>query len=450
LTFNAQLPRKQKKLVKEALRNHDANAARMLLAHSITFGHGRLAISRYLSAHYLGANDLDVFVPHCRDLLGKFSPEALLTLARKVARELHLDVDAHCGLSNLLTRKMPLNLPYSGVWPSINAAPQYCGDQVSLVGRVEIGKNAWFGPGAVVRGDGHFVCIGNDFRMGARATVHIAHEMFPTLIVDRVTIGRNVVVHACSIGRDCVIEDDAVILDGAVLQDNVLVEAGSTVFPRSVLESGWVYAGCPAKPVRVIDKQELHVHGQSVADAIFRDIFTASATLSVPRVLFDRQVYVATTADLQGNIRIGEGSGIFFGCRLNGHAAGIEIGPGCNVQDNVFIEAPAEPVKIGANVTVGHNVDMASCMIGDNSFIGMGSKLAAGTVVEDDVFVASGAIATPGQRLERGWLWGGRPARPIAKLDDSKRAMMAATIKQYQTYSANWAAAQRILLQEEH
>ena len=72
----------------------------------------------------------------------------------------------------------------------------------------------------------------------------------------------------------------------------------------------------------------------------------------------------------------------------------------------------------------------------------MGVVLAEGTVVGDDVLVAAGARTLPGQVLDGGWLWGGRPARALKRLDDDRRRMMAGTITHYRAYAEAFRAAQ--------
>ena len=90
----------------------------------------------------------------------------------------------------------------------------------------------------MVRADGDIVSIGRNVHLGHRATVHIVHEILPCLIGDEVTVGANAVVHACTVGDRCVIEDDVVILDDAKIADDVLLEKGTTVFPRKQLGRG--------------------------------------------------------------------------------------------------------------------------------------------------------------------------------------------------------------------
>ena len=151
----------------------------------------------------------------------------------------------------------PHTLPYSGISPIFATPPVHAGAGSAVLGRVTLGRNAWLGALSVMRADGHFVRVGDDFHLGARSTLHINHEIFPCIVGDRVSVGRNACVHACTVGSDVVIGDNVVILDGAVVEDNVVLEPGSTVFPNKKVPGGFVYAGSPAKPVRPVGAGEV-------------------------------------------------------------------------------------------------------------------------------------------------------------------------------------------------
>lgn len=254
------------------------------------------------------------------------------------------------------------------------------------------------------------------------------------------TVGRNTAVHACTVGDDCVIEDGAVILDGAKIEDDVFIEANSVVFPRSTLKAGLIYSGSPARPIGEIGNPELQQRRQSVSNAIFASIFD-NATKS-GEVRLGEHAFVAATASLSGTVLAGAKSGIFFGCRLNAVNGEIVIGENSNIQDNTIIDGMEGSVAIGSNSSIGHNVCMRACRIGDRTLVGIGSNLAKDTIIDDDVLLAAGSITMAGQHLQRGWLWGGRPARAISKLDDAKRAMMSETIAQYRVYGAQYKIAQ--------
>ena len=101
---------------------------------------------------------------------------------------------------------------------------------------------------------------------------------------------------------------------------------------------------------------------------------------------------------------------------------------------------------MGVDSTIGHNVTLGDCTIGPRSLIGMGAIVAPGTVVEDDVLLAAGAHTTEGQVLERGWLWGKRPAVKMVPIDEAKREIIASTVGHYCGYARVFAEAQKAAL----
>ena len=429
------------KELRHSLKQGDAEAARLLLAHSASLGHERLALRRYLAGRFLGAGRLEAFLPHVRNAASHLAPSELLIMARSLAKEGTSQEEVHSVASELLPLSRPFILPYDGTLPALKAHPERCGTDACLLGRLTMGERAWLGTGSVIRADGHFVQIGDDFRLGEMSTVHIAHDIFPTIIGDRVSVGRNAVVHACTVGDHCLIEDDVVILDGSILESHVLIEAGSTVFPRSKLEGGHVYSGSPAKAVRTLSPEEFKQLFKAADEAFVAALF-ATAKREKALVRLENQVFAAGTATIQGDVVAEACSSIFFGCQLDASSNPITIGANSNIQDNTVIEASDAAVAIGDNTTIGHNVLVRSCRIGARSLIGMGSRIDAGTIIDDDVLLAAGSTTTPGQHLEGGWLWGGRPARPISKLNDERRAMMALTVQQYRGYGAAYRDAQ--------
>lgn len=429
------------KELRKALTQGSADAALLLLAHSRSLGHGRLAVRRYFSARFLGAEGLEPFQPYCAEAASRIAPADLIEIARDAARGAGKGEDVALVASELLAPGRPFVLSFEEVRPRLGGAPRLCGPGASLLGKATVGARSWLGPASVIRADGHFVEIGDDFRLGEMSTVHIAHAILPTIVGDRVTVGRNAVVHACTVGDDCVIEDGVVVLDGSTVEAGVLVEAGSTVFPRSTLKSGLLYAGSPARPVRPLEPGELDRRARVLSAAIAASLFAPAETAGTGEASGD-DVFVAHTAALSGRVAAGPGVGVFFGCKLEAAANAIVIGKNSNVQDNTVIDAAQGTVRIGDNTTIGHNVHLRAASIGAAALIGIGSLVDAGTVVDDDVLLAAGSVTRPGQHIERGRLWGGRPARPIARLDEAKREMMAAIIGQYRAYGAAYREAQ--------
>ncbi|TGE00312.1 gamma carbonic anhydrase family protein [Methylobacterium nonmethylotrophicum] len=323
-----------------------------------------------------------------------------------------------------------LLLAFDDIEPTFAARPVWCGRGSAVIGRASLGAQAWLGDESVIRADGHDVVVGDRFWLGARSTLHIAAEVYPCIVGDRVTVGRDAVVHACTVGDDCVIEDACVVLDGSLIEDGVLLEAGSTVFPRTTLSAGFVCAGSPARPVRALEPGELAERAERLREAAAAEAVAGQPEDFAP----DPAVFVARTARLHGRVGLSPGASVFFSCILDATAGPIVVGANVNVQDNCALHTRGGGLAIGRDTTLGHNVLAVDGRIGSGCLIGMGARLGPGTVVEDDVLVAAGSATDPGQVLASGWLWGGRPARPLARLDADRRAMMARTVASYAAY----------------
>ena len=344
-----------------------------------------------------------------------------------------------------------LILPYNGISPRFGGPPTFRGERAAILGRVTLGAGAVLGASSVIRADGHFVQVGNAFRLSDRATVHIAHDLYPTIIGDRVTVGANAVVHACTVGDDCIIGENSVVLDGSVLEDGIVLEAGSIVFPRSKLAGGHLYAGSPAKPVRPLHPGEIADRAAAIEQAGLPSSDSQSLRGPEPRDGgIHPSVFIASTARLRGTIAAAANSSVWFGCDLDANGGEIVVGFNSNIQDNTLIRcAPGRSFVIGNDSTIGHNVTLADCRIGDRALIGIGSVVASGTVIEDDVLLAAGSATVEGQVLERGYLWGRRPAQKMAPLDDAKRELIAQTIVMYCGYARAFAEAERKALGSE-
>jgi gamma-carbonic anhydrase len=334
-------------------------------------------------------------------------------------------------------------LSYLGTHPELAGPPRHAGANSALVGRITLGRDAWLGAASVIRADGHYVRAGDDLTLGHGATIHIAHDVYPTVIGHGVTVGSNAVIHACEVRDGCIVEDGAVVLDGCVIEAGAVIEAGSVVYPRTRLEGGHVYAGRPAKAQRPIDAAELAFRRRQLREQLADDP-AEGAPDSDDGPELDATAFVANTATLIGHVVAGPRTSVWYGCELDAAGGEIVIRDRTNVQDNSVLRCtPGARMVLGADTTIGHNVTMADCMIGDRCRSGIGSVVAPGTVVEDDVFLAAGAATSPGQILSAGHLYGGQPARVIAPLDDRKRELIRHTIGTYCDYAEELARVQR-------
>jgi gamma-carbonic anhydrase len=339
----------------------------------------------------------------------------------------------------------PLILPFMGISPSIAGPLGHAGPGSALLGRATLGRNASLGALSVIRADGHFVKVGDDFRLGARSTLHINHEIHPCIVGDRVAVGRNACVHACTVGSDVVIGDNVVILDGAVVEDNVVLEPGSTVFPNKRVPSGFLYAGSPAKPERALRAGEVAERRQRmIVESDIAEANTQTSAAMAAGSEVHASVFIASTATVRGRLAAAESASVWFSNTLDAGTATISIGARTNIQDNTVIRcATAQGVSIGRDCAVGHNVTIHDCVIGDRTLIGIGSTVTQGTVVADRVLLAAAARTSPGQILETGWMYAGSPARKFARLDNAKEVLTALIVLQYCQYAQDFAALER-------
>ena len=133
------------------------------------------------------------------------------------------------------------------------------------------------------------------------------------------------------------------------------------------------------------------------------------------------EVFIAESADVMGNVELNDGVNIWFGAVLRGDVEKIIIGKNSNVQDNSTLHTDfGLPCIVGENVTVGHNVILHSCEIGDNVIVGMGSTVLNGTKIAPNCLIGAGSLVTHKIPYEKGVLILGSPAKIVRKLTDEE------------------------------
>ena len=150
---------------------------------------------------------------------------------------------------------------YRGMTPVIGERVYIDPDSVVL-GNAVLGDDVSIWPKAVLRGDMNSIHVGARSNIQDGAVLHITHDGpftpkgFPVRVGEDVTIGHSAVIHACTIHDRVLIGMGAIVLDGATVHRNVIVAAGAVVPPGKVLESGYVYAGNPARVLRPLRDEE--------------------------------------------------------------------------------------------------------------------------------------------------------------------------------------------------
>lgn len=143
--------------------------------------------------------------------------------------------------------------------------------------------------------------------------------------------------------------------------------------------------------------------------------------------------YVATSASVLGQVRLGAGANVWYGVVIRGDDAPITIGARTNVQDGTVVHVdPGAANVIGADVTIGHGALCHGVRIDDRALIGMGAILLGGSVVGEGAIVGAGALVKEGQVVPPYTLVVGVPARVVKSLDPAqRRAEAEATAQDY-------------------
>ncbi|TVZ58605.1 carbonic anhydrase/acetyltransferase-like protein (isoleucine patch superfamily) [Flavobacteriaceae bacterium MAR_2010_105] len=148
---------------------------------------------------------------------------------------------------------MPIIKPVNGTSPSI---PQNCfiAENATIVGDVTMGDqcSVWFN--AVIRGDVHYIKMGDKVNVQDGAVIHATYQKSPTNIGNNVSIGHNAIVHGCTIHDNVLIGMGSIVMDDCIVESNCIIAAGAVVTQNTKVEAGSIYAGVPAKKVKDISK----------------------------------------------------------------------------------------------------------------------------------------------------------------------------------------------------
>jgi len=147
--------------------------------------------------------------------------------------------------------------------PSVFIAPS-----ADVIGDVEIGgeSSVWFG--VVIRGDVHFIRIGERSSIQDLSMLHVTRRTHPLVIGDEVTVGHHVMLHGCTIGSRVLIGMGAIILDGAVVGDGSIVGAGALVTEGMKIPPGSMAFGSPARVKRALREKESDFLSQSAQNYV--------------------------------------------------------------------------------------------------------------------------------------------------------------------------------------
>lgn len=142
--------------------------------------------------------------------------------------------------------------------------------------------------------------------------------------------------------------------------------------------------------------------------------------------------FVAPTANLMGDVRLGRDSSVFYGAVLRGDIESIVIGEGTNVQDGAVVHLADDlPAIVGARCTIGHSAIVHACRIGDFCLVGMGAVILDGAEIGDECLIGARSLITQRTKIPPRSLVVGSPAKVVRELTAAELASLRESAEKY-------------------
>ncbi|WP_319757627.1 gamma carbonic anhydrase family protein [uncultured Sphaerochaeta sp.] len=156
--------------------------------------------------------------------------------------------------------------------------------------------------------------------------------------------------------------------------------------------------------------------------------------------------YIAPSADVIGNVTLGEGVSIWFHATLRADVNTIHIGGQSNLQDNVVAHVDKGfPLIVGERCTIGHGAIIHACTIEDDCLIGMGAIVLNGAVIGKESIVAAGALVSQNKVYPPRSLLVGTPAKLIRTLSDEEFAKVRENTQEYWEFAHDLATGKQTI-----
>lgn len=153
-----------------------------------------------------------------------------------------------------------------GKTPSIGQGT-FLAETATIIGEVSIGKECSIWYNAVIRGDVHYIKIGDKVNIQDNVMLHCTYQKYPLNIGNGVSVGHNAIVHGCTIQDNVLIGMGAIVMDGCLVEQNSIIGAGAVVVKGTHIKKGEVWGGIPAKKIKDIDQALLEGEVNRIADS---------------------------------------------------------------------------------------------------------------------------------------------------------------------------------------
>lgn len=151
------------------------------------------------------------------------------------------------------------------------------------------------------------------------------------------------------------------------------------------------------------------------------------------RPLLEERVFVAPTAVVIGQVKLGAGASVWYQTVVRGDVHSIEIGARTNLQDGtvVHVSSGEHFTRVGEDCTIGHRAIIHGCIIGNRVLVGMGAIVLDGAVIGDDCIIGAGSVVTPGTKVPAGSMVIGTPGRVVRPLREQELAFLPRSAARY-------------------
>jgi len=146
----------------------------------------------------------------------------------------------------------------------------------------------------------------------------------------------------------------------------------------------------------------------------------------------NEEYYIAPSASVVGNVRLGAGASVWFNCAIRGDSDWIIVGDGSNVQDGTVIHTDAGfPVRLGSNVSIGHHAMLHGCSVDDSSMVANGAIVLDRVRIGKRCLIAAGALVPPGKTIPDNSVVMGAPGKIVREVNERDLAMIAEAAAHY-------------------
>lgn len=160
---------------------------------------------------------------------------------------------------------MPVILPVNGKEPQFGTNC-FIATNATIVGEVSCGDDCSFWFNAVVRGDVNSITLGNKVNIQDGAVIHCTYQKTKTILGNNVSVGHNAIVHGCKVHDNVLIGMGAIVMDNCEIGSNSIIAAGAVLTEGTIVPSGCIYAGVPAKKVKDISQELINGEINRIAD----------------------------------------------------------------------------------------------------------------------------------------------------------------------------------------